>query len=312
MEKGISIIIPVYNVEKFLCQCLDSIVNQSYKDTQIILVDDGSNDMSGIICDEYALKYGNVVTVHQNNKGVSAARNKGLEIARKEYICFVDSDDVLPIDAIEKMFCAMLDIDLVIGSIEEINEHGKKNNRMLYLPNKILDVTEFIECLFYEERYGYQGYLWNKLYKRNIIEKNEIRFDEKIKYNEDRLFLTKYCIYCKKIKMIENVAYYYRQRCDSALDITRKGFSATMLTELEAFEKMKMILKNDYPAIFYRIAWLVYEKSLYWIKSVDFESEDWQQYTENILRKNIGVLLKSPTINIYEKMKILGHYLLKR
>ena len=91
----ISIIIPVYNVEKYLRECLDSILAQSYKDFEIILADDGSTDSSGNICDEYSMKYENIKVLHKNNNGLSSARNAGLDIAQGEYILFIDSDDVV-------------------------------------------------------------------------------------------------------------------------------------------------------------------------------------------------------------------------
>lgn len=98
-----SIIVPVYNVEKYLVRCIESVINQTFKDFECILIDDGSLDNSGNICDEYSLKDSRIVVVHQNNAGVSAARNTGLNIAKGEYICFCDSDDWLEDSLLEQL-----------------------------------------------------------------------------------------------------------------------------------------------------------------------------------------------------------------
>lgn len=103
-EKLVSIIIPVYNVKDFLVDCLDSVINQSYKNLDIILVDDGSTDGSGIICEEYARQDKRIRVIHQVNQGLSAARNSGIEIMRGEYVYFIDSDDYIAKDTIEVLF----------------------------------------------------------------------------------------------------------------------------------------------------------------------------------------------------------------
>ena len=109
----ISIIIPVYNVEKYLRECLDSILAQSYKDFEIILVDDGSTDSSGNICDEYSMKYENIKVLHKNNNGLSSARNAGLDIAQGEYILFIDSDDVVSPVMLETLMAHVAGYDIV-------------------------------------------------------------------------------------------------------------------------------------------------------------------------------------------------------
>ena len=123
----VSIIVPVYNVEKYLCKCLNSIINQTYKDLEIILVDDGSKDTSGQICDEYASKDNRIHVIHKENGGVSSARNKGLAIATGEWVLFADSDDILPNDALSYYAEVVntYEVDMVLGSYVECNEDGK-------------------------------------------------------------------------------------------------------------------------------------------------------------------------------------------
>lgn len=105
----VSVVIPVYNVESYLSKCLDSLVNQSYKNIDVILVDDGSTDTSPIICDNYSAKYPNINVIHQKNAGVSAARNKGIDSANGKYIYFVDPDDWCELDAIEVMYNSLVE-----------------------------------------------------------------------------------------------------------------------------------------------------------------------------------------------------------
>ena len=116
MEKNkISVIIPVYKAESFLRNCIDSLLDQTFKDFEVILVDDGSPDLSGEICDEYANKYQNIVCIHQDNAGINKARSAGLKKAKSDWITFVDNDDTLPRDALERLCVQTKDTDLEIG-----------------------------------------------------------------------------------------------------------------------------------------------------------------------------------------------------
>lgn len=205
MNNTISVIVPVYNCEKFLDKCLHSIMNQNFKDLEIILIDDGSTDGSGKICDEWAQKDLRIKVMHQNNSGVSTARNVGIRIATGEYILFVDADDTLTNDAIQ-IFSSYSDsnYDLVIGSYNEVRNRIKKaiiRKNDEYDQNKIKqnidDFDKFISTP------------WAKLYRKSIITENNIRFNEKLPLGEDHVFNLEYCKYVNKCLIIDDIVYNY-------------------------------------------------------------------------------------------------------
>jgi glycosyltransferase involved in cell wall biosynthesis len=207
----ISVIVPVYNVEKYLHRCVDSILAQSFSNFELILVDDGSTDNSGKICDEYAQKYDNIKVYHINNKGVSYARNYGIKKAAGEYILFCDSDDTV-----------------LEGWIETLLKAIKKNNSAWVTCgcNYINDGTdEIIKIVVYNKdeketflkikdyykifKLGISGYVWNHIYNTEIIRKHCLYFDEHTDYAEDALFNNVYLKYCNSICFINKPLYNY-------------------------------------------------------------------------------------------------------
>lgn len=172
----ISIIIPVYNVEKYLEKCLDSVIHQSYENIEIILVNDGSTDTSGEICKKYSEKDKRIVLFNQENAGLSAARNTGIEICKGEYIAFVDSDDWVEKDYILKMYteCKNKNVDIVICGFNKVNE----NNDLILdesskLRKRTIDNKNKFDLLFNENNLE-TILAWNKLYKRKIF--NTLRY----------------------------------------------------------------------------------------------------------------------------------------
>ena len=229
----VSIIVPVYKVEQYLRRCLDSIQNQTFTDWECVLIDDGSPDHSGLICDEYAQRDARFRVIHQANKGVSAARNAGINMARGEWISFVDSDDYLYPDALKDLLGTVQPKCLIVGGIQFSD--GQK--KQIYTRH-IADINEYVSKLFQDSDLGYLGYLFPKLYDVSIIKEQNIRFDEAIFYNEDRLFVLQYVLNCTKVIFNDGIAYNYNQRNDSAMGIVRNSYNPRMITELKAFEKM--------------------------------------------------------------------------
>lgn len=188
MEKiKLSIIVPVYNVQQFLEKCITSILMQTLKEIEIILINDGSIDESGTICDSYAGKYDNVLVVHQNNKGVSFARNVGISIARGEYIGFVDSDDFVDTQMFEKMYKAAKnnDCEIVFCDVQETCNNTKKIHTFESLQETtLIDRKNISPCVLRE----IAGVVTRAIYLRESIINNNIRFSENIKLSEDRIF----------------------------------------------------------------------------------------------------------------------------
>ena len=213
----ISIIVPVYNVEKYLRKCVDSILNQTFKDFELILVDDGSIDTSGKICDEYNLKDNRIKVIHKENGGLSSARNAGLDIAQGEYIGFVDSDDWIELDMYEKLYKICKENDTDVG-IVGINYGGasekKKSKKIEIYSNKLI-----LDDLVYNKGKEITWPAWNKLWLKKVI--GESRFKEGRIY-EDGLFLYSLSSKIKKVAKIDYEAYNYRMDNES---ITRSKIS---------------------------------------------------------------------------------------
>ncbi len=237
----ISIIVPVYKVEQYLRRCLDSIVAQTFTDWECILIDDGSPDNSGKICDEYAEKEERFIVIHQENQGVSVARNKGLDEAKGEWIGFVDSDDWIEKNYMDTLFSNAQKKCLIIGGIRHTDK--KTINKLV---NETVSSDYFITQLFSQGKYGYIGYIFPKLYDSYIINREHIRFHNEIYYNEDRLFVLQYTLHCDEVVICDSIVYNYFQRDDSAMGQTRTTFSVKMITELNAFKIMQDLLQNKH------------------------------------------------------------------
>lgn len=211
--KKVSVIIPVYNVQEYLKECLESVINQTYKKIEIIIINDGSTDDSALICKSYQQKNENIIYIDSKNEGVSIARNRGIACATGDYLVFVDADDV-----VSKNYIEML-VELMEKS--EMGIVGYGNNK-LDLSIKI-DPNVRIEkkdSVLYQilSGYKYEGYLWNKIFDCNIIEKEKIKFQEKISIWEDLLFVVEYMQRISTCAIVDSCYYFYRNRANSAVN----------------------------------------------------------------------------------------------
>lgn len=184
----VSIIVPLYNAKQYIGRCIDSIINQSYKEIEIIIVDDGSTDGSSQLCDDIQAKDSRIVLIHKKNEGVSKARNAGLEKAKGKYIVFLDIDDLMKKDFVEKI-TQKSEFPLVVGGYELF---GK--NRGLYGPDKTMsiNVEMGLASLWNSKTDNYWWYVWGKLFRRDVIIKNNIRFKSEMFYLEDFCFVLEY------------------------------------------------------------------------------------------------------------------------
>ena len=233
----ISLIIPVYNVEKYLKKCVDSIINQTFTDFEIILVDDGSKDNSGIICDEYATKDSRILVIHKDNGGVSSARNLGIIKASGDWILFVDADDVVPQDTLlyYANSIASNDIDMILGSYATCDENDniKKYNTNQF--EKTISILDCLKLFYHSDTKLFQGYIWNRPMKRSIIMDHHLFFNESIYFKEDGLFAVQYMLCCtKKCLYSSRVVYYYYQHDNSSMHLYNSKVSDKYLTNLDA------------------------------------------------------------------------------
>lgn len=215
-KKSVSIIIPVYNVEEWIEECLESLRQQTYSEYEIILVDDGSTDKSGIICDQFAATHASTCVLHQNNQGVSVARNNGIRHATGEYIVFIDPDDVISKDYLEVLISTMENENSEMAIARYCCEDVKlleNSNRDTRIENiKARHVLDYIL-----DGKSYDGYLWNKIFLRSIINENNISFDENVNMWEDLCFVIKYLKCINQCTYINRIVYFYRQRPNSAI-----------------------------------------------------------------------------------------------
>lgn len=218
----VSLIISAYNADKYLKRCLESVVNQTYKNLEIILVDDGSVDDSGRICDIYAAQDCRIHVIHQQNAGISVARNNALAVATGEYLGFTDADDKLEADYIETLLRNIAGYDMVVCGFHSIDKDGNIVDRSLP-KNCIMTTGEFLEVYLDDEIAVFQGleigpkiggYLWNKLFRRQVW--GDIKFIPQIREMEDTLAVARYLSKINKINCIIDCKYFYYQIIGSA------------------------------------------------------------------------------------------------
>lgn len=204
MIPKVSIIVPMYNEEKYIRRCIESLLQSTYQDFELILLDDGSQDNSFSICQEFAENNPHIFVYKLNRGGVSKARNYGLDKAVGEYIWFVDGDDKVYPNALEELMNGIVeeDCDLVIGRYDS-NRTEAQSNRV-----GICSIEDYAAD-FCRGSGFYYHVLWNKLYKRKIIKDNHVKFPEYTTFAEDNIFNCSYLLYCKKVNYIDKKVYYY-------------------------------------------------------------------------------------------------------
>ncbi len=240
MEDLISVIVPVYKVEKYLNKCIESIVNQTYKNLEIILVDDGSPDECGKICDNYAQKDMRIKVIHKENGGLSDARNAGINISNGKYISFIDSDDYIDLEYIELLYKTIKKdkSDMAISSHKVIYENGTILEKATK-EKSILEPKEVLKRILYDD--GIDLSAWAKLYKIELFE--EIRYP-KGRLFEDAATTYKLVDKCKKISIISKSTYNYIIRGNS---ITNVNFSEKKMDLIISTEEMCNYIKKKYP-----------------------------------------------------------------
>lgn len=230
----VTVIVPAYNVEKYIGKCIDSLLEQRYKNYEMIIINDGSCDNTGEICEEYARREKRITVIHTENRGVSEARNLGLKKANGEYIVFVDSDDFVSENYLELLVEGIVknDVDLCCVDYYEVYSnkticHADEDDEK----NMVMSETDAINLLHKKEYF--RGYLWDKIFIKKIIDENQIIFDKQVKIWEDMLFCLKYMINCRKVLYIRKPVYYYIIRANSAMNDSRIWNEGTHIYALE-------------------------------------------------------------------------------
>ena len=237
-QHKISVIVPVYNVEKYLPQCIESIINQTYKNLEIILIDDGSTDSSGRICDEYAEKDDRIIVIHKENGGLSDARNTGLRKATGDFIGFVDSDDWLDVNMYEVLLETILKNNCDIISCGYCVEYKNKSYKVC-LENQVINNKDIIKKYYAEKNVPYAP--WMRLYKKYIWKDLEF---PKGKIYEDVFVILDSFLKADTIVSISDCLYHYRQRKSS---IMCRAFDKSQLDLIEGHKKNLEIISKLLP-----------------------------------------------------------------
>lgn len=230
----VSLVIPIYNAENYLAKCIDSILKQTYKNIEIILINDGSKDNSGLICDEIKAGDSRVKVIHQKNSGPSAARNAGILMSDGKYIQFVDADDHIDNTMVQKLLSVCgNEVDLVLCGNYKNGAESKKNIPDVEGIYTLTDFMTYFQNLFEQHLIHSPG---NKLYRTKIIKNNAIKFNVNLKNGEDLLFNIEYIKHCKIISLIKLPLYHYN-------DLTNPS-SLTKGYKENFFESRKVIFKS--------------------------------------------------------------------
>lgn len=304
MESLISVIIPIYNVEKYLKECVDSIINQTYKNLEIILVDDGSPDNCGKICDEYADKDSRIKVIHKKNGGLSDARNAGMTISTGEYLVFVDSDDYMTADGIEYLYKLAREnnAQLVIGGTEKFIDEA---NEIIYTSyNKNLNEEVFTKEAAIKDFFLNGCASWARIYKREVHMNILFPIDE---INEDEAIVLSVIDKCTKIMKSNKIVYNYRYRPES---ITSSTFSLKKMDWHEHCKSNLDFIKQNYSELTEYAEKRYYSSVIFSLTSISFEKNK-QPYKEILqelkreLKDEYRNILKNPCTSKREKIETI-------
>lgn len=296
----VSVIVPVYNTKEYLIKCLESIINQTYTNLEIIIIDDGSNDGSYDICDKYLELDSRIKVIHNTNRGVSVTRNIGIDIATGKYILFIDSDDWVEKNYIEVLYNNIQNSDISICSYYTVT---KRNVNIINDDKKIEKIDKIVGLKYLIGNEQYRGYLWNKLFKLDIIKNNNIKFKPDIYIYEDLLFVAEYINAADNITYIHQSLYYYRMRKSSSLN---QEFTMKNMTKIKAFKMLESIYTKDKKEL--------YEKYRYWYLKealfLNMELSNNNQYEKElaeikmIINNNYDFCIKNNQYNNSQKLNI--------
>ena len=241
----LSVIVPVFNAEEYLEQCIESLLNGIFSDFELLLVDNCSTDRSREICEKYARRDGRVIVLEERQKGVSAARNCGIAAAKGKYIGFCDSDDY----AEPELFATLLDlydsknVAMTACGIYTDMENGTPRPQNITGEDRSLNIEEAAVLAMGHD--AFKGFLVNKLFRRSVIEENGLRLDPEIAYCEDLLFVLTY-LSCAEggVRYRSVPLYHYRLH---GQNVSEKGYSDSMLTGVTAFEKIETLVQQNWP-----------------------------------------------------------------
>lgn len=286
----ISVIIPVYKVEAYLKRCVDSVINQSYENIEIILVDDGSPDKSGDICEQYAMEYENVRVIHQKNQGLSAARNTGIREARGMYVGFVDSDDFIDGDMYKTLYEAInsAGVDIAVGGIIDCYEDTGIQEGQFDGKTNIYNNIEAIKTVLINQG-NITAHVVTKLYKKEILDKNCFPIG---KLYEDSFTIIDFLLATDKVAVVNKGVYYYCHRGDS---IVESPFSKRDMHLVYAWQKNQKLIMKRMPELKEEIEFRYLWSCFYLLNKIYVREQKHEEEAElvSILRSNFYPILRN-------------------
>lgn len=313
MKDLVSIVVAIYNIDAFIDKCIVSIIGQTYGYLEIILIDDGSTDKSGAICDDYAKRDSRIIVIHQQNQGLSSSRNNGITVAKGKYITFIDGDDVIRADYVEKLYTAIIlgDFDMAISGYQQIDEQGNPG-WIPCLGSFSADNETDIYRLFLNQKLHTQA--WAKLLHRDFIIRHHLYFNDGLTI-EDVPWLFHVLLFTKKIIAITDPLYYYRQRSSSIMHtLTEKNAEHVYLNTKICFSNIQEAHKTKNPHVIRMYEFFKNVTLRYYLCCSKNENTKYQVYCN--LRKNYSfkaTILKSifiPELLFRKSTAGLLHYLL--
>ena len=299
----ISVIVPVYNVESYISKTIESILAQTYKNIEIILVDDGAKDNSGKICDEYAQKDNRIKVIHKENGGLSSARNAGMKIMQGEYVCFVDSDDWVSPNFVERMLACISKSNTDMGSCRFCETTGTEESVCDQETDPRIIADDKFYCALTEDSYA--GFAWNKIFKTSIIKDRSLCFDEKIFNGEDLPFVVEYLKHCVKTSFLDERLYYYYIRPGSIT--TTVKLTKRYVTIVYAREKVLSVITAYAPqyediVLYGYLSHLI--KIKYMLKNYKKEHRDYYKEICCKINKYKGRILFFKNVSIKSRIKL--------
>ena len=307
--KRISVIIPVYNQLDFFKNCIKSVCNQTYKELEIICIDDGSTDGVGEYLDIIKKNDNRVVVIHQDNAGESNARNKGLEVAKGDYITFVDCDDWIDEDMYERLITEAEINNLDVVACSWYKEHNNKTEMIRNekdVNKEIINRDDLLRYIYMRDSYRGFAYIWNKLYKRDLIYSNKgiLKFDESLKLGGDVLYLAQMAVGSNKSKYVDRSFYHYRIRHNSgshSMDLER------MKDWIRAYELAIDYLKErsvQKETIEYAIRFMAYHAYEGAGMAIKLNNEEKKNYFQQVMVKNYEVYKR---LNAEHKERVMQY-----
>lgn len=292
-EELVSVIIPAYNVDEYLKECVQSLLCQTYTNYEVIIIDDGSKDNTYAIGKHFVSENEKVKLFRQENKGVSIARNVGMQKAKGDFYIFADADDVVAPQYIETLVACVKKAELGVVGFTSKRENFATDIKRNVSYDSASNMTENILC-----GTNYDGYLWNKIFQRKIIENNELQFRENIVVWEDLLFVLEYLKKCNQILISNDKLYYYRHREGSAVNNTRIDKYRSK------YEVMAEIKKQDFSCTKYgnkRIGLLYYETMFSYLNQIFVRKIKLNEVGEILSKVDVVELLKQRNIKLLLK-----------